>query len=165
MDENMIMNENTETIQSCESIEASTDVVPTPTKKFTMSIKKIISLIGVVCCLIIIILGITTASGNYTRTVACTEGARFSEEPEYTFYSYYGGDAYTGIQHASADASTNARIAAENVAISNKYLSCILSAINYNSRTVSSLVGIVLIAFGLFGTPFFALKFFETDKN
>ena len=32
----------------------------------------------------------------------------------YTFYEYYGGDAYTGIQHACADVSENVRVGSES---------------------------------------------------
>ena len=60
----------------------------------------------------------------------------------HTSYSWYGGDAYSGIQQAGADASNNAAIAADNVALANSYLGSLM-------YMVSKATGMLLIAFGL----------------
>lgn len=77
-----------------------------------------------------------------------------------TSYEFYGGDAYTGMQQASADASNNAAAAASNVAITSYYLADMM---NMNSR----LFGLVLIGLGMISGCYFGVKYAEciSDKE
>ena len=100
--------------------------------------KKQKRMMSIVCGVVILILGFLTYGSNL-RTYNIGTG---SESTSYTSYEYYGGDAYTGIQQAAADASNNAGIAAENIVTTNTYLMAILNSI-YRP------VGLVLIALGL----------------
>ena len=100
--------------------------------------RKIVSIVGIICGAIILIMGLVSMAGapyDETATVA-------AKSTTYTSYEFYGGDAYSGIQQAGADASNNAAAAADNIALVNNYLIEL-------SNLMSKLVGYLLIAFGL----------------
>jgi len=61
--------------------------------------KKLSVVLKVISALLLIAAGIVSLVG----------ASSFYCHPDYTSYVYYGGDAYTGIQQASADASNNIR--------------------------------------------------------
>lgn len=109
-------------------------------KKTKKTINKsfIVAIMGIACGVVILALGFITYESNL-RTYKARTGP---ESTSYTSYEYYGGDAYTGIQQAAADASNNAGVVAENIVTTNTYLMAILNSI-YRP------VGLVLIALGL----------------
>lgn len=100
--------------------------------------QKIIAVTGIVCGCIILVFGIMTFSG----VLYTSYGTAGSTEVTETYYEWYGGDAYTGIQQAAADASTNAGIAASNTVITNIIL-------NRMMTSISRIMGLVLISMGL----------------
>lgn len=126
-------------------------------------IKKIVAIIGILCSIIPIYFGIEALDCKDVKKATCNEST-IGGSTTYTSYSYYGGDAYTGMQHASADASNNAAVAAENVQVANNYLDSILDSQNNTAETMSKLFGFVLISFGAVSVCYFGVKFFETSK-
>ena len=100
--------------------------------------QKVIAIVGIVCGCIILVFGIIAFSG----VLYTSYGTAGSTEVTDTCYEWYGGDAYTGIQQAAADASTNAGIAASNIVITNIILNRMIDA-------MSKIMGLFLISIGL----------------
>ena len=115
---------------------------------------KTAAIVGVVCGIVVLVFGIIVFTGMlYNGPIGNSAG-----ETEYTSYSWYGGDAYTGIQQAAADASNNAYAVAENVVLSNSYLSSI-------SELLSKLFGALIMSMGLITICLFAYKLSSFNKQ
>jgi len=83
--------------------------------KLTKILRPAMSLILCIAAIVICLnaaAGFDTATANPDRIPLV-----LSSEPEYinSSYEYYGGDAYTGIQHAGADAANNVAILGDNI--------------------------------------------------
>ncbi len=129
--------------------------------KIKISPKQIVSLVCIICCLSIVVVGILTSVGtfytpDYSSDIAGVSGTT------YTSHKAYGGDAYTGIQQAAADASNNAAAAAYNVGIAVDHLEDVKKAVNNQGEMTHTATGIVIVAIGVVGTCYFAMKFTES---
>ncbi len=140
-------------------------VMPVPSMDSPKNkLKTILSAVAVVCSLVVFMLGLVKMVIPVEvkrESITQTEGVTTD-----THYSYYGGDAYTGMQQASADASNNAAAAAQNVAILNKNLGPVIDAVGNNAKAVGNAVndaaGMVMIGMGLIGACYFGLKLTES---
>ena len=108
-------------------------------------VKRIVLAACMACCLLVTVLGFFSYSD-------IPDLAHVSRQT--TSHMSYGGDAYTGIQNAAADASTNAYAAADNAEAAALQVSQV-------SNQIAILIGCMgLIALCYFGTKFTA-TFFE----
>lgn len=69
---------------------------------------------------------------------------------DYTYpnYSYYGGDAYTGIQNGTVDTANNVREAGQQIS---KYLRELLYGINDIAGYIFIITGLIMIVIGIDG--------------
>ncbi len=150
-----------ENVEIIESVAEDTEQYPQMEKPRTINrilTKRNINLAGIISSVVIIILGLASMCGVFGDKIATTE--EFSSGvTDYTSHFTYGGDAYTGMQNASADASNNAAVAAENVVITNNILYDAVQGINALQRVVSGTVGVLILAVGIFGLCYFSLGF------
>ncbi len=128
------------------NVEASCNPVPEVSEKTSCNVvKRIVFAACMACCLLVTILGFF----SYSSPVDGSVGRRTT-----TSYEEYGGDAYTGIQNAAADASTNAYAAAD-------YARETALQVSQVSNQIAILIGCMgLISLCYFGTKF-TKTFFE----
>ena len=116
------------------------------------------SLLGVVCSILIIVVGSLCVKGVFVQG-ECNTGIEVSSgSTEYTFSYTYGGDAYTGMQNASADASNNAAVAARNVEKTNMLVREGLSGINSLKKDLFAIGGWIIISAGVISLCCFLCK-------
>lgn len=139
--------------QSSNSVDGTAPSNNKELEKNPVTKQKIAAIIGVVCGCIILVFGVLSFSG----TLYTSYGTAGESNIEETSYCWYGGDAYTGIQQAAADASTNAGIAASNVQITNFILNRIITALG-------KILGLVLVSMGLMTICKYLYKLFSMGK-
>ncbi len=115
------------------------------------------SLLGMVSSIIIAIMGIATMCGMFNYELTLPGELKRGATVTSRYYSY-GGDAYTGIQNAAAEASTNAAAAAINVDISNNLIQLGLVYMYSFHQTVTKAVGLLITSIGILGFFYFSLK-------
>lgn len=152
--EKNITDENAENmVKSIEEKSEAEKEMPKKSTKRTPKETVLISAIVMSC--IIVVTGVLTFSGVFGN------GRRYgSASTVKTSYEFYGGDAYTGMQQASADASNNAAAAAYNAGTIGYYLADMM---NMNAR----LFGLVIIGLGMISGCYFGVKYAEciSDKE
>ena len=116
---------------------------------------------GMISSIVVVILGVIMLLGIFKTTIIIDTPSSYQTTS--TSYSFYGGDAYTGMQQASADASNNAQAAAENVAGTNKILAKSADGYNGIQNTVSGCMGLLTIALGAMGFFYFFVGFAKKD--
>ena len=70
-----------------------------------MTTKKVKIIVGI----LFFVIALTALALSITCFFFTDEGHLFSNPMDYTWHEEYGGDAYTGIQNAAADAANNVR--------------------------------------------------------
>lgn len=129
---------------------------------FTINSKKqMASMIGIISCALIIIFGIVFTMYGLLGSKINTSQTFSSGLTTYTNHNKYGGDAYTGMQNASADASNNAAIAAENVEITNRLVYDTIKGINTMHNSILITGGVLIFSVGLIGLCYFISMFID----
>lgn len=129
--------------------------------------KRLIAMVGAIAGIVIFIGGILTIFGAFRIKDEDLQRHKSVKSEISTLHQTYGGDAYTGIQNAAADASNNAKMVAENVAVTNKYLEDVENSMMNVVRSAKNEVradGLMLIGMGAFMFCYFALKFLDFDE-
>lgn len=113
---------------------------------------------GVIASIIVVFFGLMMIFGAFTKNIHITKKTS-SDSTTITDYSYYGGDAYTGIQNAGADASNNAKAVADNVALTNAIL--VESAKGYNviQNALGDCLGLLIVSLGVMGFFYFYIGY------
>lgn len=117
---------------------------------------KKVNMLGVIVGVIIMIFSgivfsfdVKATSPNMKQTDSSTVS-----EPEFEADSYYGGDAYTGIQQAAAQAANNLIPVFNAIEAANNSIAKAASAESRNAEmiatTVKNCTGFILLSFGLF---------------
>ena len=118
--------------------------------------KKTFAIIGLLLAILIIALGVNITTANIPSTLE--NYSSLNNLLSTTSHKSYGGDAYTGIQQAAADASNNAAVAAIGIDRANDYLKSVAQS-NYDfAKLVSFSVGCLIISIGVFDFSLFAYK-------
>lgn len=115
--------------------------------------KKTVSIIGMVCGAVIILLGILVMAGSMGGGASTASGASYLYD---SGYATFGADFYTYVSNNAAEAASASRVVASN-----------LKAI---AELLKNACGILIMAVGLFTTCYFGVKLTEckaevkTDK-
>lgn len=118
--------------------------------------KKSFAIIGLLLAILIIALGVEITTANIPSTL--DNYSSLNNLLSTTSHKSYGGDAYTGIQQAAADASNNAAVAAIGIDRANDYLKSVAQS-NYDfAKLVAFSFGCLIIAIGVFDFSIFAFK-------
>ena len=120
-------------------------------------------IIGIIASAIVILFGILTSFGVFNSNINAY-GSTSAGTTTTTSHKAYGGDAYTGIQNAGADASNNAAVAAENIKLTNELLKDSIEGYNLLQQSVSSSVGMLIICFGLIGGGYFTCGLLKKEN-
>lgn len=163
MEENIVINEYQETKN------------PEPSEKriCKINLNIFMPILGIIISVLIIVTGVCSISG-----VFCEYGSLSPVIENYipnptpyklnTSHQQYGGDAYTGIQNAAADASNNAAAVAyySNITAKNSPNIVTNTAVTVMALSeISNCIGICLIAFGAFGVCYFGNKIPNNKVN
>lgn len=158
--------EQKEPIEVIETAIATETVYPEeqlkPFKKFLT--KRNICLSGIISSVVVIVLGIIVMCGAFGNEII-SSGEFSSGTTDYTSHITYGGDAYTGMQNASADASNNAAVAAENVVITNGLVYDVVQGINALQNIASGALGMLIFVVGLIGLFYFSLAYIREKET
>ncbi len=129
----------------------------------TMILSRKISIIGIICCIVITFIGIFSASGGFINDNSLTlpDGKPSNLVSIVSVPFPKKEDLYklnTSPEHNVAVAANNAATAAENAAIAAENANVSNQILLEISKTMSTLVGVCLVAFGVIGTLYFSLK-------
>lgn len=131
-----------------------------------MNKRYIPSLAGIAAGILAVILSIVlfastgAISLNFSDTPSSSVGGM--DTGTRTAYSYYGGDAYTGIQQAAADTARNVKLQSEILISGFRGLPSIISGSMPSSmRTSMTGYAMILLCMGLGMICYFANKLFE----
>ncbi len=109
-------------------------------------------IVGMVVSLCAIIISFVLIFGTFTTETNSGSSASTTS----TEYAYYGGDAYTGIQQAAADASNNAAAAAKSVSSAKNVM---VDATDNLQNCISTSVGILCLIISGLGFCYFFVGF------
>ncbi len=124
------------------------------TKKATN--KKIPYIVGMIASLCAVVMSLVLIFGGLTSPTPTGSSA----STKTTEYQYYGGDAYTGMQQAAADASNNAAAVAENVSSAKNVAA---KAADNLQDCISTSVGVLCLIISGLGFCYFFVGF--SKKN
>ena len=109
-----------------------------------MNNQKFPALLGIAAGLLAVILSIVLMASGGNAAIDALDGKSVGER---TSYSYYGGDAYTGIQQAAADTANNVRLQSSIVLAGFRALPDLIPATAPGFAAVLLCLGLGMIAY------------------